>query len=54
MRNYNLTSAQLLAQCELVSLYQDLPKTGQHSVTDALQQLGYTLHPCKQDTILFL
>lgn len=44
MRNHELTFAKLLAQCEPVSLYQDLLKIGQQPATEPLQQLGYTLH----------
>lgn len=45
-----LTSSKLLAQCELVSLYQDIFETDQQSVTEPFQQLGYTIHPCKNWT----
>lgn len=52
--HHELTSSKLLAQCELVSLYQDIFETHQQSVTEPFQQLGYTLHPCKQADKLIL
>lgn len=42
--NNELTFAKLFAQCELVSLYQDLLKTGQQPATQPFQQLGHTTH----------
>lgn len=43
-----LTSAQLLAQRQPVSLYQDIFETEQQSVAEAFQQRRHTLRACKR------
>lgn len=43
-RLHELTFAKLLAQGQLVPLYQDVLQTGQQPATDSLQQLGHPLY----------
>ena len=43
MRTHGLTSTKLFAQGKLVSLHQDILKTGQQPATEPLQQLVHTL-----------
>lgn len=42
--NTVLTFAELFAQCELVSLYQDLLKIGQQPAAQPFQKLGHAHH----------
>lgn len=54
MRTHGLTSTKLFAQGKLVSLHQDILKTGQQPATEPLQQLVHTLQHWNRKSEAFM